>query len=86
MALAGDVRDEAWNETMVARTVEAFGGLDILVVNAGRQQYRDDLSDFSTSDFDDEDQPVCLALAMSGGDSGHARRCRHHHYGVYSGL
>jgi len=86
VALAGDVRDEAWNETMVARTVEAFGGLDILVVNAGRQQYRDDLSDFSTSDFDDEDQPVCLALAMSGGDSGHARRCRHHHYGVYSGL
>lgn len=52
LALSGDVRDEAWNETMVARTVEAFGGLDILVVNAGRQQYRDDLSEFSTNDFD----------------------------------
>lgn len=52
LALSGDVRDEAWNETMVARTVEAFGGLDILVINAGRQQYRDNLSEFSTSDFD----------------------------------
>ncbi|MEG2314172.1 SDR family oxidoreductase [Brevundimonas sp.] len=52
LVLAGDVRDEAWNATMVARTVEAFGGMDILVVNAGRQQYRDDLSEFSTSDFD----------------------------------
>lgn len=52
LALCGDVRDEAWNATMVARTVEAFGALDILVVNAGRQQYRDDLSEFTTSDFD----------------------------------
>ncbi|MFX6461695.1 SDR family oxidoreductase, partial [Acinetobacter baumannii] len=42
LALPGDVRDEAWNATMVERTLEAFGGLDILVVNAGRQQFRED--------------------------------------------
>ncbi|MGH7018736.1 MAG: SDR family oxidoreductase [Brevundimonas sp.] len=52
LALPGDVRDEAWNGTMIARVVEAFGGLDILVVNAGHQQYREDVSQVSTADFD----------------------------------
>jgi NAD(P)-dependent dehydrogenase (short-subunit alcohol dehydrogenase family) len=52
LALPGDVRGEAWNATMTARVVEAFGGLDILVVNAGHQQYREDVSEVSTADFD----------------------------------
>lgn len=52
LALAGDIREEGWNATMVSRAVEAFGGLDILVVNAGHQKYRDDVSQVSTADFD----------------------------------
>jgi NAD(P)-dependent dehydrogenase (short-subunit alcohol dehydrogenase family) len=52
LPLAGDIRDEGWNAEMVARVVEAFGGLDILVVNAGHQQYREDLSQITTADFD----------------------------------
>nr|WP_303705107.1 SDR family oxidoreductase [Brevundimonas naejangsanensis] len=52
LALPGDVRDEAWNATMVARTLDAFGGLDILVVNAGRQQFRENVEEVSTDDFD----------------------------------
>ena len=52
LSLPGDVRDEAWNATMVERTLEAFGGLDILVVNAGRQQFREDVGEVSTEDFD----------------------------------
>ena len=52
LALPGDVRDEAWNAAMVARVVENFGGLDLLVVNAGHQQYRKDVAEVSTSDFD----------------------------------
>ncbi len=52
LALAGDVSDEAWNRTMTARVVEAFGGLDILVVNAGHQQFRKVVSEVSTADFD----------------------------------
>ena len=52
LGLPGDVRDEGWNATMTARVVEAFGGLDILVVNAGHQQYREDVSEVSTADFD----------------------------------
>lgn len=52
LALPGDVREEAWNAAMVQRTIEGFGGLDILVVNAGRQQFREEVSDLSTADFD----------------------------------
>jgi NAD(P)-dependent dehydrogenase (short-subunit alcohol dehydrogenase family) len=52
LALPGDVRDEAWNATMVERTLGAFGGLDILVVNAGRQQFREGVGQVSTEDFD----------------------------------
>lgn len=52
LALPGDVRDEAWNAAMVARTLQAFGGLDILVVNAGRQQFREEVGQVSTEDFD----------------------------------
>ena len=52
LALPGDVSDEAWNAAMVARVVEVFGSLDILVVNAGHQQYREAVSEVSTEDFD----------------------------------
>ena len=52
LALPGDIRDEGWNATMVARVMEAFGGLDVLVVNAGHQQFREDVSQVSTHDFD----------------------------------
>jgi hypothetical protein len=52
LALPGDVKDENWCKQLVAKTVEAFGGLDILVVNAARQQFREDVSKVSTEDFD----------------------------------
>lgn len=52
LALPGDIRDEHWNAAMTARVVEAFGGLDILVVNAGRQQFHRDLAELETADFD----------------------------------
>lgn len=52
LALPGDVQDEAWRREMVERTVSAFGGLDILVVNAGRQQWREHVEELSTEDFD----------------------------------
>jgi len=36
----------------VKRAVEKLGGLDILVVNAARQQFRKDISHLSTADLD----------------------------------
>lgn len=52
MVLAGDVADEAWCRALVEETVRGLGGLDILVVNAGRQQYREEIAALSTEDFD----------------------------------
>jgi len=52
VALPGDITDEAWCRELVARTVEQLGGLDILVINAGRQQNREDISKVTSEDFD----------------------------------
>ena len=52
LALPGDITDEVWCRDMVAKTVAALGGLDILVVNAGHQQNRDDIAALSSDDFD----------------------------------
>jgi len=52
VALPGDVTDEAWCRELVSQAVKDLGGLDILVVNAGRQQHREDISKVSSDDFD----------------------------------
>lgn len=52
VALPGDLTDEGWCRTMVKEAVGSLGGLDILVVNAARQQFREDVSEVSTQDFD----------------------------------
>jgi NAD(P)-dependent dehydrogenase (short-subunit alcohol dehydrogenase family) len=52
LALPGDLRDEAFCQTLVARAVSGLGGLDILVSNAGRQQARASILDISSEDFD----------------------------------
>lgn len=52
VGLPGDVKEETWCRQLVEQTVAGLGGLDILVVNAARQQYREDVSHVSTADFD----------------------------------
>ncbi|RPE79869.1 SDR family oxidoreductase [Vulcaniibacterium tengchongense] len=47
LAIAGDVKDPAFCAEAVARTVEAFGRLDVLVNNAAFQQHVTDLEDLS---------------------------------------
>lgn len=48
----GDITDEAWCRQLVADAVSGLGGLDILVVNAGRQQTRPSVDEVTTEDFD----------------------------------
>jgi NAD(P)-dependent dehydrogenase (short-subunit alcohol dehydrogenase family) len=52
VALPGDIQEEAWCRAMVKKAVGSLGGLDILVVNAARQQFRKDIAHLSTADFD----------------------------------
>jgi NAD(P)-dependent dehydrogenase (short-subunit alcohol dehydrogenase family) len=52
LALPGDITDESWCRRMVEETVSGLGGLDILVINAGRQQFRKSVEQVSSEDFD----------------------------------
>jgi NAD(P)-dependent dehydrogenase (short-subunit alcohol dehydrogenase family) len=52
VGIAGDLRSEAFCQQLVAQSVQALGGLDILVCNAGRQQARESILELSTEDFD----------------------------------
>ena len=52
VAIPGDLRDEAFCKKLVADAVQALGGLDILVSNAGRQQTKPSILDITTEEFD----------------------------------
>ncbi len=52
LSLPGDLRDEAFCKRLVDDALRGLGGLDILVMNAGRQQSRASILDISTDDFD----------------------------------
>jgi NAD(P)-dependent dehydrogenase (short-subunit alcohol dehydrogenase family) len=52
LAIPGDLRDEEFCKSLVAKAVEGLGGLDIVVSNAGRQQAHDSILDISTEQFD----------------------------------
>lgn len=52
VALPGDITNEAWSRQLVEDAVNGLGGLDILVINAGRQQFREDIGAVSSEDFD----------------------------------
>lgn len=50
--LPGDIRSEAICQKLVGQAVDALGGLDILVSNAGRQFSCKSILELSTEDFD----------------------------------
>ncbi len=52
IALPGDISDEATARKIVKDAIEQLGGLDILVINAARQQARESVEDVSSDDFD----------------------------------
>jgi len=51
LLLPGDVREESFSTSIVTRTVEEFGHLDILVLNAAYQENRDGLENLPTEEF-----------------------------------
>lgn len=52
LALPGDLRQEAFCKRLVADALAGLGGLDVLVMNAARQQTRASILDISSDDFD----------------------------------
>ena len=52
LTLSGDLQHEEFSVSVVDRTVEEFGGLDILVLNAAYQKDRDGLEKLETAEFD----------------------------------
>src|SRR6202167_642135 len=52
VAIPGDIRNESFCQSLVARAIKELGGLDILVSNAGRQQANKSILDISTEQFD----------------------------------
>ncbi|HBQ0461775.1 TPA: SDR family oxidoreductase [Klebsiella aerogenes] len=52
VAIPGDIRVESFCETLVEKAVSGLGGLDIVVNNAGRQQYCEKIEQLTTADFD----------------------------------
>lgn len=52
VALPGDVSDERVCKALIEDAVKQLGGLDILVINAARQQARKSVAEVSSEDFD----------------------------------
>jgi NAD(P)-dependent dehydrogenase (short-subunit alcohol dehydrogenase family) len=52
VALPGDLRDRSFCQKLVEDAVNQLGGLDILVLNAGRQQSIPDVENVSDEEFD----------------------------------
>jgi NAD(P)-dependent dehydrogenase (short-subunit alcohol dehydrogenase family) len=52
LLLAGDGREEKFSTEIVGKTVEEFGRLDVLVLNAAYQKNRDSLESTPTEEFD----------------------------------
>ncbi|MGK9172395.1 SDR family oxidoreductase [Yokenella regensburgei] len=52
VALPGDIRDEAFCKQLVEDAVSQLGGLEVLVNNAGRQQFCESIEDLTTEAFD----------------------------------
>ncbi len=52
VAIPGDIRNEEFCSELVNDAVSSLGGLDILINNAGRQQYCETLEDLTTESFD----------------------------------
>ncbi|CAL1517816.1 SDR family oxidoreductase [Chitinophaga sp. MM2321] len=52
IAIPGDLREEAFCKSLVNEALQALGGLDIIVNNAGRQQASDSILDISAEEFD----------------------------------
>jgi len=62
LQLPGDLQDEDYCRTLVDRTAQELGGVDILVNNAAYQMARDGLADISTAELERTFRTNILAM------------------------
>lgn len=87
LGLPGDVKNEAWCRQLVEQTAEAFGGLDILVVNAAPADPTHSGRSYERGlRRDNEDQPLRSSLDHTGCPASYAGRSGDHHYRLDTGL
>ena len=53
VTLPGDLTDESFCKRLVQDAHEAMGGLDVVVINAGKQTYQESIEDITTEQFDE---------------------------------
>ena len=53
VTLPGDLTDESFCKRLVQDAHEAMGGLDVVVINAGKQTYQESILDITTEQFDE---------------------------------
>ncbi|MFC6618411.1 SDR family oxidoreductase [Deinococcus radiophilus] len=53
VALPGDLRTREFCDSLIEQAAQQLGGLDILVINAGKQVSQDDIADITDEQFDD---------------------------------
>ena len=53
VTLPGDLTDESFCKRLVQDANEAMGGLDVVVINAGKQTYQESILDITTEQFDE---------------------------------
>lgn len=53
VAFPGDVKDEQYCVQLIEKAVEELGGLDILAIVAGKQQFRESIDEITTEQFDE---------------------------------
>ena len=53
VTLPGDLTDESFCKRLVRDANEALGGLDVVVINAGKQTYQESILDITTEQFDE---------------------------------
>ena len=51
--IPGDLKNESFCQSLVEQAHERLGGLDVVVINAGKQVYQESIADITTKQFDE---------------------------------
>lgn len=61
-AIPGNLMDESFCVSLVSAATERLGGLDVLVINAGKQTMQQSIQKISTEQFDETLKTNCYAM------------------------